>query len=96
MYGDPDSRIPKFLLMECGILGFGIRNTTQEVRNPTNDWNPESKFYWQILESSTWNPRLSWIPLHRVNDNSEAKKNFTVLTSRWKPNVIIFLLYKFQ
>ena len=33
-------RIPetgKFLLMECGILGFGIQN-------PTNDWNPESKF----------------------------------------------------
>ena len=43
MYGDPDSRIPKFLLMECGILGFGIRNTTQEVRNPTDKyWNPVS------------------------------------------------------
>ena len=32
----PDS--PKFLLVESGILGFGIRD-------PTNDWNPESKFY---------------------------------------------------
>ena len=32
--------------------GFGIRNTAQGIRYPTNDWNPESKFYWQILESS--------------------------------------------
>ena len=32
----PDSS--KFLLVESGILGFGIRN-------PTNDWNPESKFH---------------------------------------------------
>ena len=28
-----------------GILGFGFRNTAKEIRNPTNDWNPESKFY---------------------------------------------------
>ena len=27
-----------------GILGFGIRNTAQGIRNPTNEWNPESKF----------------------------------------------------
>ena len=42
---------------ESEILGFGIRNTAQGFRNPTNDWNPESKFYqWantgiQYLES---------------------------------------------
>ena len=41
---------------ESGILGFGIRNTAQGIRNPTNDWNPESNFYCEILESSTWNP----------------------------------------
>ena len=41
---------------KSGILGFGIRNTGQGIRNPTKDWNPEFKFYWQILESSTWNP----------------------------------------
>ena len=44
----------KFLLMESGIRGCGIRNTAS--RNLTDDWNLESKFYWQILESSTWNP----------------------------------------
>ena len=43
----------KFLIVESGILGFGIQNTAQGIHNPTNDWNPESTFYWQILESST-------------------------------------------
>ena len=55
------------------FLGFGIWNTIQGIQNPTNDWNPESKFYWQRLEFSIWNldgilhtviPRLNWIPLH--------------------------------
>ena len=45
----------KILLLESGILGFGIRNSTQEIWNPTSDWNPESKFDWQIVDSSTLN-----------------------------------------
>ena len=46
----------KILLLECGILGFGIRNTAQRIRNPSNDWNPESNFYWQRLEDTgIWN-----------------------------------------
>ena len=53
----PRIRIPelsKFLPVESIILGFGIRNVTQGFRNPTNsDWNPESKFPLQRLESST-------------------------------------------
>ena len=63
-FGSPNVR-------KWGILGFGIRNTALGIRNPTNDWNPESKFHWQRLESSTCNPestalgiqnpRLSWI-----------------------------------
>ena len=61
----------KFLLVESGILGFGMRNTAQRIRNPTKDWNP--------IQGSTrknWNqvpgirnprlgiqtPRLFWIP----------------------------------
>ena len=35
----------KNLHVESGILSFGIRNTAQRIRNPTNDWNPESKFH---------------------------------------------------
>ena len=44
--GFPESG--KFLPVKSGILGIGIRNAT-------NDWNPESKFHWQRLESGTWN-----------------------------------------
>ena len=29
----------------CGILGFGIKNTAQRIRNPTKDWNPDFKFH---------------------------------------------------
>ena len=39
----PESR--KFLLVESGIMGFGIQNTAQGIRNPTYVWNPESKFH---------------------------------------------------
>ena len=53
----------KILLMASGIPGFGIRNTAHGIRNPTNDWNPESKFHWQRLESSTWNlESTTWNP----------------------------------
>ena len=51
----------KYLLLELGVLGIGIRNTSLGMRNPTKDWNPESKFYWQWsgiqcrnLESTAW------------------------------------------
>ena len=44
------------LLVESGILGFGIRNTAQSIWNPTENWNPESNFTFQRLESSIWNP----------------------------------------
>ena len=48
-----------FFIVESGILGFGNGKTAQEIRNPTNDWNPESTFHCQRLESRTWiwNPR---------------------------------------
>ena len=42
MLGIPESE--KFLLVESKILGFGIRNTAQGIRNPTIDWNPESSW----------------------------------------------------
>ena len=49
-----------FLLVESGIQGnfvCGIRKAVQGVRNPSNEWNPESKFHYQRLEYSTWNLR---------------------------------------
>ena len=42
----------KILFVESGILGFGIRNTAQGIRNPINYWNQEPiKFDGLVLES---------------------------------------------
>ena len=40
---NPESE--NILLVESGILGFGIRTTVQGIRNANDDWNPESKFH---------------------------------------------------
>ena len=55
MRENPDSEIREFLIVESemqenfpvesGILGFGIWNIALGIRNPTKDWNPESKFH---------------------------------------------------
>ena len=59
MQGNPDSK--KILHVESRIVGFGIQNTPQRIQNPTNDWNPESKFHLQRLETSTWKPEsMAW------------------------------------
>ena len=68
MLGNPDSWIREifaFLLVESGILDFGIRNTTQGIRNHANDWNRKSKFHRQRIRNPVHgirSPRLSWIP----------------------------------
>ena len=37
--------------------------SSQRIWNPTSDWNPESKFHSERLESSTWNPEsMAWNP----------------------------------
>ena len=52
-----------FLLLESGILGFGIQNTAQGTRNPTNDWNQEYSLHCQRLESSVCNlESAAWNP----------------------------------
>ena len=51
--GNKVIRIPEcgeFLLLELDILGFGIRNSAQGIRNPFNDWTPESR----STQSFTW------------------------------------------
>ena len=54
---DPESA--KIFFVESGIQGIGIRNTAKGIRNSTKDWNLESKFNCQRLESSTWNPEFA-------------------------------------
>ena len=50
--------------MESEILGFGILNTAQGIRNPTNDRNPEFQVpRIKNLESSTWDSESKvWNP----------------------------------
>ena len=70
---NPESR--KILLMESGILSFGIGNTDQGIWNPNNDRNPEfygfTEKYWNPVpgirnpQRGIQNPRLCRIiPLH--------------------------------
>ena len=75
----------KFLLVEFGILGFPMRNTSQTLKNSesTNDWNPESKCYWQRLESSSWNPEF-------VTWNPESKFVLDSLRARFRTLVYFF------
>ena len=66
------------------IFACGICNPAQDIRNPANDWNPESKFHWQRdLESITRNPESTeWIPLHRAicrQDRAVKKPTVTLM-----------------
>ena len=45
-----------FLLVDSGILGFGIRNPALSIRNPTKDWNPESNLL-KIYSRLNWASR---------------------------------------
>ena len=85
-------RIPKS--GKIWLVDSGIRNTAQGIRNVTNDWDPESKFYGQRLESSAWdleskeknsNPRLSWIPLYGAKILAElVLENYNPGQNKWK------------
>ena len=51
-------------LRKYRILGLGIWNTAQEIRNPSDDWSQESKFHRRRtgIQNPLWgiqNPRLS-------------------------------------
>ena len=43
--GNRDSGIGEFLLVESGIGGFEIGDSSQGIRSPTIHWNLESKFH---------------------------------------------------
>ena len=79
-----ESGIREIFVSEFGILGFGVWNRAQGIRNPTNDSNPESagsidKVFgrnpvpgirnpWPGIQ----NPRLSRIPIHGLVKGSSA------------------------
>ena len=61
-----------------GNLGSGIRNTGRGIRNPTNDWNPESKFHLQSREAKVYSLFLMFL---RIGDRSWGRTPFS-------PNVL--------
>ena len=68
---NPESRK---LLVESEILGFGIRN-------PSKDLNPEPKFHWQRLESSTWESRIHGVDSLIWDDRADVQLNETLLAT---------------
>ena len=52
-----ESGIHKVLVVESGIVGFGIQNAAQGIQDPAYDWDPESKFpLTEYPESTALNP----------------------------------------
>ena len=41
------------------LESWALDSGAQGIRNPTKDWNPESKFHWQRVESSLKTGRVS-------------------------------------
>ena len=78
--------IQKFVLLKSGTLGFGIRNTAQRIRNPSNDWNPESKFQWQEPGTGDWNPEsTAWDTESKtVSDSLTWRDCCVFLNSGWR------------
>ena len=54
--------ILQIFAVKYGILAFGIGNTDQGIRDPTNEWNPESSTCNPGTTVWIQNPTLSWIP----------------------------------
>ena len=71
-------------------------NTAQGIRNPTKDWNPESKFHWQKLESSIpgiRNPRRGNPESKTVLDLSAERQLQThAIAVFYRHSCILFLL----
>ena len=57
-------------------------NPASRVADPTNDWNPESKFHLQKLESTSWNPKsTAWNPESKTVLDSLVRG---VITCEWQ------------
>ena len=65
-----ESRILE-IFVDFGILGFGIRNTNEGIRNLTTDWN---------LESSALNPGFKgWNPESKTVLDSLSRGDVSTL-----------------
>ena len=67
--GYPESGGIKDLLLESGILSFGIRNPAQEIHNPPNDWNLEFQFYWKGIQNHYLESTIQVTAIGRLHDD---------------------------
>ena len=86
------------LFVESGILGFGTRNPAQGFRDLANNWNPETKSYWQRIRNpcSTWTPEsktvldyLTWGEVLKVVRFSDIRIHFLQTSLLTLPMVLI-------
>lgn len=91
--------LPQFLLVESGILGFGILNSGQEIRNPANDWSPKSTLQWQRIRNpprGVQNPRMCQFTLHRVITVSDVLTQNELMEKKINPGVKIQVAWILQ
>ena len=77
-----ESRILGFVLVESGILGFGIWHTAQGIRNPTNDSDSTTSFpgLFPLKKMGPWE-RGCGVPLTKNPQSSTWNPDSTV----WNP-----------
>ena len=82
------------LLVESGILGFGIQNTAQGIRNSPNDRNPESTA-WDPECKTVLDPldmgRLKHtdIPLTTLGLKISGRNSLYVITCSCAPMILL-------
>ena len=85
-------------LVQCHVC----RVTSHGIRNPTNVWNPESKFHWQRIRNpvpgirnprrGVQSPRLYWKPLRAWGSNTMMARPIRALELHYP--MIQFLIKK--
>ena len=77
----PNPEAGKILHVESWILGLGSGIQLKDCRSPTKDWNPESNFQWQRLESG----------MHGMGSKSQECPGFSYM-GRLKPltNILLY------
>ena len=80
----PNPEAGKILHVESWILGLESGIQLKDCRSPTKDWNPESNFQWQRLESG----------MHGMGSKSQECPGFSYM-GRLKPLTNILLYVNF-
>ena len=84
----------EFFSCRIGNPELWIQNWAQGIRNPTNNWNPESKFLYQGIRNPTnnWNPesKFQYQGIRNPTNNCNPESKFLYQgirnpTNNWNP-----------